>query len=205
MSDLNSIKSELGENPEEASLEQVKGKISSVRTQRATHKRKITVYINKLAELNESGVLTKTLCKKRLGEIQIEKQRVVEYDEIINQVMNITDLENRDSAYYNNELDYQANYNINLDLNLDEYEDFLVESNDKEGSIAVSTKVLTDLLSDGKPPPLTCGTFNGKEKDKFAFPNFIQQFENVIGSKKHLSDSAKFPYLLGYLRVMLSS
>ena len=55
-------------------------------------------------------------------------------------------------------------------------------------------------FNDGKPPPFECGTFSGKEKDKFAIHTFLNQFENVIGSRKNLSDSAKQTYLYGYLR-----
>ena len=55
-------------------------------------------------------------------------------------------------------------------------------------------------MCDGKPPPLTCGSFSCKEKDKFAFHNFLNQFNNVIGSKKHFSDSARMSYLIGYLK-----
>ena len=53
---------------------------------------------------------------------------------------------------------------------------------------------------DGKPPPLECGTSSGKEEDNFAFHTFLNQFSNVIGSRKNLSDSAKQTYLYGYLR-----
>ena len=54
--------------------------------------------------------------------------------------------------------------------------------------------------SEGKPPPLQCGTFSGTKKDKFAFSNFLIQFENVIGHRKNLSNSAKLSDLLSYLK-----
>ena len=39
------------------------------------------------------------------------------------------------------------------------------------------------------------------EKKKInAFYNFLNQFNNVIDSKKHLSESAKLSYLIEYLR-----
>ena len=67
-------------------------------------------------------------------------------------------------------------------------------------SVGISVKDFRDCMSDGKPPTLTCGTFNGKEKDKFAYHNFLNQFNNVIGSRKHLSASAKLSNLVGYLK-----
>ena len=48
--------------------------------------------------------------------------------------------------------------------------------------------------------PLECGTFNGKELDKFAFTNFTTQFKYVTDSKKNLSGAAKLSHLKGYCR-----
>ena len=94
------------------------------------------------------------------------------------------------------ELDSQADY-LNLSLELDEFEDYLVVKRED----LTATNKLVDLLSkleatEGKLPPLQCGT----EKDKFAFSNFLIQFENVIGHKKSLADSAKLSYLINYLK-----
>ena len=97
---------------------------------------------------------------------------------------------------YNIELDCQVEYNINNLIIIDTYEDYLTNENTKASAVIP----LNEILSDGKPPPLTCGTFNGKEKDKFSFHNFLNQFNNVIDSKKHLLESAKLSYLIGYLR-----
>ena len=102
----------------------------------------------------------------------------------------------KDKESYNLQLDSQAEYNINNLIIIDTYEDYLTSKNAK----ALAVIPINEILSDGTPSPLTCGTFNGKEKDKFAFHNFLNQFNNVIDSKKHLSVSAKLSYLIGYLR-----
>ena len=41
---------------------------------------------------------------------------------------------------------------------------------------------------------------NHQQKDKFAFHRFMSQFDNVIGSRKQLSNLAKQSYLYGYLQ-----
>jgi len=47
---------------------------------------------------------------------------------------------------------------------------------------------------------LQCGTFGNNLKDKFAFKNFLTQFNNLIQSKQNLSDASKLTYLRGYVR-----
>ena len=69
-----------------------------------------------------------------------------------------------------------AKYNINNLIIIDTYEDYLTSENTKASAVIP----INEILSDGKPPPLTCGTFNGKEKDKFAFHNFLNQFNIII-------------------------
>ena len=195
--DVNEIIQSLGENPEKLSFEKVKQKISNVRITRATHKRKVTIYINKLAELHSNKTLSNTLCKKQIKVVEEELSKVREYDEIINLIMQKTLLGDRESSFFNEELDGQAAYSINTAISLDEYEVYLV---DKPVDPVPDKKSLPEFMFDGKPPPLQCSFFNGRERDKFAYPNFKQQFDNVIGSKKHFSNSAKLSYLISYLK-----
>ena len=61
---------------------------------------------------------------------------------------------------FNAELDDQAEYDINVAIDLDEYEDYLVQKKDESDSITV--KDFPECMSDGKPPTLTCGSFNGR-------------------------------------------
>ena len=119
--------------------------------------------------------------------------------------MDSFDLCTCDEPYYNSELDSQAEYSIEVSLELDKYEDYINKPPTPTPTSNLSAEKVLDLMtkmnmSEGKPPPLECGTFTGKEKDKFAFNTFLNQFNNVIESRKYLSDSAKLTYLLGYLR-----
>ena len=104
-----------------------------------------------------------------------------------------------DEEYYNNELDGQAEYNLEVGLDIDLYENYFTPQLNKT---TVSTDKFMEVMSqlttnEGKPPRPECGVFTGKEKDEFALSNFLKQFSNVITSRKNLTDSAKLSYLMG--------
>ena len=177
--------------------------ISSFRRKRGTHKSKITIYLKKLMELKNDDRLTSSFCKNQIKAVEEELSQIKKFDEHINSLMETYALSVDDEHYYNDELDNQAEYLLEIGLELDQYEE--ITSNISGSSGNVSTDKLLDVVSrlnfsDGKPLPLECGTFSGKEEDKFAFHTFLNQFNNVIGSRKNLSDSAKQTYLYGYLR-----
>ena len=198
---MSSSEESLSQVPEED--EDPKVLISSFRRKRGTHKRKITIYLKKLMQLKNDDRLTSSLCKNQIKAVEEELSQIKKFDEHINSLMETYALSIDDEHYYNDELDNQAEYLLEIGLELDQYEE--ITSNISGSSGNVSTDKLLDVVSrlsfsDGKPPPLECGTFSGKEEDKFAFHTFLNQFNNVIGSRKNLSDSAKQTYLYGYLR-----
>ena len=191
------------EEEEEENSSDPYAEIVTLRRTRGTHKRKITSYFKKLKELHDKKTLTSSFCKTQIKEIDKEVIKIKKYDDEINKIMETNEIDLTNEGYYNVELDSQADYNIQIGLQLDEFEEYISESSSASGNISAE-KVLDMMsklnMSEGKPPPLECGTFSGKEKDKFAFNNFLNQFNNVIGSRKNLSDSAKQTYLYGYLR-----
>ena len=176
--------------------------IASLRRLRGTHKRKITIFLKKLSELKGKNELTSSLCKKQINEIESEIAEIKEYDVKIVDVMESHSIALSDELFYDNELDSQAMYSIDVGIELDQYDQIL--NSDVPTSNSSTDKLLEVLnrlnFNEGKPPPLECGTFSGKEKDKFAFHSFLTQFNNVIGSRKNLSDSTKQTYLYGYLK-----
>src|SRR5678816_3820144 len=50
-----------------------------------------------------------------------------------------------------------------------------------------------------KIPALKCGDFSG-EKDKHSFRSFLQEFNNVYGGRKDLSQAVKLQYLKSHLK-----
>ena len=176
--------------------------IASLHRMRGTYKRKITILLKKLSELKEKNQLTTSLCRKQIKVIESEMAEVKKYDIQIKEYMETQSVSLLDKEYFNNELNSQAEYLIEIDLALDQYEQILISDVPVGNS---STDKLIEVMNrlnfnEGKPPPLECGTFSGKEKDKFAFHTFLTQFDNVIGSRKNLSDSVKQTYLYGYLK-----
>ena len=154
-------------------------------------------------ELKNDDRLTSSFCKNQIKAVEEELSQIKKFDEHINSLMETYALSVDGEYYYNDELDNQAEYLLEIGLELDQYEE--ITSNTSGSSDNVSTDKLLDVVSrlkfsDGKPPLLECGTFSGKEEDKFAFHTFLNQFNNVISSRKNLSDSAKQTYLYGYLR-----
>ena len=182
----------------------VQNKLTSLRRSRATHKRKVKLHLKKIEELHTNNTLTSSLFKRSFKEIESEKEFIFKYDRDINSFMDDNDLDSKASDIYENELADQTDYVMNLNVELETY-DFLLKENSDPVCNPLSSKDLLDLAvqlnaNEGKPPPLDCGTFNGKGKDKFAFSNFLSQFKSVIGDKKNMSKSTKLAYLIGYLR-----
>ena len=184
------------------SSEDPKDAIKVLDRKRATHKTRITLYINQIASQQASGELTATLCKAMSADVDNELRAISDLDEQINTIIDDNDLSSCDAEFCKEELANQAKHLMLTRKRMDQFADVL--SPPPSGGASAADKML-DLMakmnvSEGKPPPLECGTFNGKEKDKFAFNAFLNQFNNVIGSRKHLSDAVKQTYLYGYLR-----
>ena len=154
------------------------------------HKRKVTNYLKKLRELSEQERLTPSFCKTQIKEIESQIREVKEYDDQINNIMEKFEINISDEEYYNNELEGQAEYNLEIGLDLDLYENYFTPQQNEN---AVSTDKFLEVMSklttnEGKPLPLECGVFTGKEKDKFAFSTFLKQFSNIMASRKNLTD-----------------
>ena len=181
----------------------IKDELSLLRKSRGTHKRKVTIHLKKIKQLFSNETLTSSLYKLRLKDIEYEKECIRKYDDKINEVMDENDLEIKSNDTYMEELNNQTDCFLQIDEELNQYEEFFKDDNasgNPTSSIALLNLAAQLNISDGKPPSLDCGTFHGKEKDKFAFKTFLNQFNIVIGDKKNLSKSTKLAYLIGYLR-----
>ena len=97
--------------------------ISSEVKKRGISIRKITLILKKLKGLHLQSNITDTFCRKQLALVESEIIVVKVIDETINKIM-------LDNGYLDKECDAelnsQANYHLNLSLELDEFEDYLV-------------------------------------------------------------------------------
>ena len=153
----------------------IKDELSLLRKSRGTHKRKVTIHLKKIKQLFSNETLTSSLYKLRLKDIEYEKECIRKYDDKINEVMDENDLEIKSNDTYMEELNNQTDCFLQIDEELNQYEEFFKDDNasgNPTSSIALLNLAAQLNISDGKPPSLDCGTFHGKEKDKFAFKTF---------------------------------
>ena len=166
--------------------------ISGLRKSRGIHKRKLTLLLKQVAAAAAEERLTSTLHKSFLSRVNDELQQVKIYDDRINSVIDQSKLLDSSEEFCQSELEEQIEYISKVDQELSQYE----EEQPSGATGELNNTTLVDLmgqmsLGESRPPPLTCGTFSGKEKDKFAFSTFLSQFNNVIGSRKNLSNASK--------------
>ena len=106
------------------SLPEIKSKLEALCRVRATNKRKITIYLNKLQDLEQSGILTFSIYKKQVKEIDAEISKVNEVNGLINEIMDKNNhrlrnnLSGLDEDIYNAELDNQAEHATQVGINL---------------------------------------------------------------------------------------
>ena len=130
-------------------------------------------------------------CSK--GKIWLLIKEIEVFDTNIIETYNEIDYETYNLSVYNNEIDKQADYTFEIEVLLDEFSAF--SSNPNENSGKLKSSELSQILfkintpQEAKPPNLQCGLFEGNEKDKLDFSTFLNQFENVIDSRKNMTDS----------------
>ena len=125
-----------GENKtDELTSEQIKERLLTLKRNRATHKRKITVYLNYLKQMHGNGTLTSTLRQKQLKAINEESLKFNNWNEVINIFMQNTNYNIKDEKSYNLELDILAEYNINNLIIIYTYEDYLTSKNTKASAV----------------------------------------------------------------------
>ena len=175
----------------------------SFKKSRAMYKAKITRTFNKLNQLIDDGTLdaNPSLYLQFNSDLNKNLELVEDFDKKINDLLVEYDVESLDADVFNEELDSQDDYRTDFILKLSSYGNYenlnVVSSNDLSNVELV--KAIKNITVEPKPPPLTCGTFNGVDT-KLEFQSFLNQFNNAVGSNKNYSDSLKFSYLLSYLR-----
>ena len=95
-------------------------------------------------ELKNDDRLTSSFCKNQINAVEEELSQIKKFDEHINSLMETYALSVDDEHYYNDELDNQAEYLLEIGLELDQYEE--ITSNISGPSGNVSTDKLLDVV-----------------------------------------------------------
>ena len=194
---------ELGDNIKlKENLDKCKKGIVTFVRKRATLKRKITLISKNLGAQKANSTLTSSFYEVQNAEVSKLLSDIANIDEKILQVYEEFNVHELGPQIYLKELDAQTEYNMNVAQNLCDFKvsDSVGGNNLNKNSMGTGSETLaTGGNLEIRPPPLNCPNFSGESADKFEFKTFLMQFENVIGSKKNLSDSSKLVYLRGYL------
>ena len=184
-----------------------KAEIKGLHRTRATFKSKFTKSVNRLTELKDNNELTASLYRKVEIDLINFNEQIKITDLKINEILNTNNVYEFDEAYYENELDIQTDFQMDFNFKIDTFSNLFVSNNDNINSqnkdtntlIAEALKELAKINSETKAPNLKCITFEGSEKDRNDFSNFLIQFNNAVGCK-NISDSSKMQLLVSYLR-----
>src|SRR5215469_81804 len=190
----------------EPNLDLCKELVSKFTKTRAINKRNITVIITKLKELKANNSLTKDgFVKQNVMISDMVKLIKLSEDEIV-KLFEEHNVEEVDPDFFGKEIDSQASYHFNIDMDLTE----LSEYNDKSSGTGDSPNVSNiDQILDRSGsksdsprvnlPILKCIIFSGTPKDTTSFNIFYNQFMNVIGLRSEFSNPTKLSYLTSYL------
>ena len=177
-------------------LSQCKKELEGLVRKRATVKRKITLILKKLVEQGNNTTLSNKFFELQSEEI---RKSLLEIDSDNDKILAVYDKFNIyevSEEVYINELDNQTEYKMSVEQNLCEVK---LEETPVNKHSTGSNEQSSSHNFEIRAPPLNCPIFSGEGVDKFEFKTFLTQFENIIGSKKNLSDSSKLVYLRGYL------
>ena len=144
---------------------------------RAALKRRIAASFDKLeSDSSEPGLATTLeVTRKTLSEIESLDEHIINY---------ISESEDFDEQMLNSEMDSQSEYLFITKIRISKY----IKSSCEPEKAAQSEFKL-------KLPELNCESFSGEGDSYLEFHSFIQQFNNVVGFRKNLSDCTKFTYL----------
>ncbi len=199
---MESILKELYEEFEEK--EDYKILIENLRRKRGAFRGKTTFILNTLSDFKNENKLTKSSVKDLIAKVEKNETQIEAYNLAIITIMQRTkDLE-EETPYYKKELDSQSAYEVQVALRISEFNEFVENCDTNRASSAnqnAQQKVVSQInLNEAKLPPIECPSFTGMEKDKNFFNTFLKKFEDLVGNRTNLSDTAKQIYLLGYLK-----
>lgn len=145
--------------------------------------------VDRLIRLRAASKSKVTLTLKKLNASSIDSSDVKLFvdtvhgllDQIGNYDSQINELENPLWSVLEDQLDYTLDVKRKLNAS---------------NSLTTNSSVRRPEV---KLPALKCAVFRGEGASSLEYSNFLQQFQNVIGSRGCLADSAKLTYLKTYL------
>lgn len=203
------------ESPEDETTkkEEVKVKLGPLRRSRGAVKRKITLLIKQLIEIVKEG--DHLMVSPKLEDIKLQILEVKKYDEQIEAVICASGILDYSSSLLDEEMIASTDYHLQHQKAMKMFhlsekslsrhssihsESSLGESNPQQNEIHSMLKTLT-TKQEVKIPPLKCKSFSG-EADRLQFRSFLLSFENIIGSRRDLTEAAKLQYLKSHLTGM---
>ena len=176
----------------------LKSKLKPSIIKRAVFKRQITLIIKRIDAIFDSSDFSQEIISQ-LDEINNLLEKIKEIDDVITSIYTSHDIMDIDTHYFENEIESRGLYHIDVTTKISQYKIIHKENDVSHTEKNTSTIHVPYIQQEALPPSLSCPSFYG-DKDRHDFKSFLEQFENLIGSKSSLTDSAKLQYLKSYLR-----
>lgn len=187
----------------------VKKEAQTIVYKRAAVKRKITSVLNKLdASKHEEG-LTEEVFLAQKAVIDVHLVDIKRFDEELISSCCENKLFQAKPTLFETEIDSQSDYHFAVVERLSSLQSIFSKKDQSVIGENLNSTLLNESIhamisemkqTEVRPPPLQCASFENNLKDKFAFKNFLTQFQNLIQSKKNLSEASKLTYLRGYMK-----
>lgn len=158
--------------------------LASLVTKRSTYKRKVTLALSSAERCDGPG----SSLDVYLEQVRLNVDHVSLTDNKILETMIGGECTEEE---LNVEADKQVEYACAIKMKLNEYEACKVK--------AKSDDTCVTYAKDIKLPHLKVPTFSGEGRDHLKYYAFLTAFNNAIGNRKTLTDSAKLTYLKGYV------
>src|SRR5215469_7781531 len=194
------------DNEIEQELTAVASDIANYKNSRSEYKSRITIYIKQLKKLKSEDKLSDSIFFKQKTEIDKFISLIKDLNNSI--LLKFEEL-NYSQGEIEIELEKQIEYFVNIDVELDNFSSFKLETptqiNHDSSFQSVNTEKLFEKLSkctfaEQTLPKLDCEIFSGKETDPFAFASFLNRFNNLIGFKNDITEAVKLQYLCSYVK-----
>src|SRR6201990_2901407 len=181
-------------------LAECKEAISKYVRTRATHIAKVTIIINKFIHIESECKFNKFIFDTNYEKINNELLEIKSLDDKILNVMSQLEIDITEPDFFNKEIERSSNYHFDLSVEIFNFGNYLEQNKTQVNESVCSNEQFIEMMSkintsqNYKLPVINCDQFDGSQKDKLVFHNFLTKFNNIIGKKESLEDSVKLMY-----------